>query len=366
MFCPKCGKEAIESDMFCANCGAKLARGETPQTAHHSALSRYYALEAEIGDIKDDNASLPAKEAYLNRLKRTREVKWGELQKIRAVMQKEKKDYDELLKMSFASFKAKLSGDIDEKKKKEEAEYLEALANFKDVEKEYIELDEEIKTLAAEINGIKGKVNTIPTMEDGMHQLLAQLTTGKSTETLVALESQYNQVRSQLGETQSIASEFKQADTLLGSAESCLMQAKNSLGSAKGLGTWDTFFGGGFFADSMKHSKLDSARHSITQAQSYLRRAKDLIDGLDDIHVDFEAPSFFTDVFFDNFLVDIFGNSRISRTYDRVNNALYKLSDNKRNVRHYADDYERQRMDFIKQLNDLRKQVDRERVAILD
>ncbi|MFW9995433.1 MAG: zinc-ribbon domain-containing protein [Candidatus Odinarchaeota archaeon] len=366
MFCPKCGKEATESDMFCAYCGVKLARENPAAITGRSALSRYYALEAEIGDIKDEQASLPAKESYLNRLTNTKNVKWNELQHVRQIMQKEKKDYDELLKTSFASIKAKLSGDIDQKKKKEETEYLEALANFRDVEQEYRQLDEEVKSLTSEIEGIKGRVNGIPKIEEEMHQLLAQLTAGKSSEKLIEMESQYNRVRASLAEIQSITSEFKQADSLLGAAESNLMQAKNALGSAKGLGTWDTFFGGGFFADSIKHNKLDNARHSITQAQSYVRRAKDLIDGLDDIHVDFEAPSFFTDVFFDNFFFDLVGNSKVSRTYDRVNNALYKLSDNRRNVKRYVDDYERQRLELVRQLNDIRKQIDKERIILLD
>ncbi|MFW9996953.1 MAG: hypothetical protein ACFFD4_33230 [Candidatus Odinarchaeota archaeon] len=49
-----------------------------------------------------------------------------------------------------------------------------------------------------------------------------------------------------------------------------------------------------------------------------------------------------------------------------MNEALYKLGDNRRNVKKYVDDYERQKMELVKQLNDVRKQIDRERVALLD
>ncbi|MHA1450510.1 MAG: zinc ribbon domain-containing protein [Candidatus Hodarchaeales archaeon] len=364
MFCPKCGKESEQSDVFCGYCGAKIARGAS-QTAH-SGIAKYYALEAEVGDIKDLVAGLPAKESYLNRLKRTQEKKWKELQYVRSIMQKERKDYEELMKTSFASIKAKLSGNIDEKKKKEESEYLEALANFKDKERDYRQIESEVKELANSIIDIRKQKERIPAIEKEMSDILATLTEGKVTKSILALESQYDSLRNQFSDIQSIESEFKQADSLLSSAEGHLLAAKHSLQSASGLGTWDTFFGGGFFTDTAKHDRLDSARHSITQAQAFIRRAKDLVDGLDDIYIHFEAPSFLTDVFFDNFFVDLFGNSKISRTRDRVSKALYKLQDNRKSLQAYINNYEQQKMQKINEMNKIRRQIDQERVSLLE
>jgi len=54
-----------------------------------------------------------------------RDQKNNQLHQVRQAMLKEKKDYDSLLKVGFSSIKARLSGDLDEKKRREEAEYLE-------------------------------------------------------------------------------------------------------------------------------------------------------------------------------------------------------------------------------------------------
>ena len=142
MFCHNCGQKLDDSAIYCEQCGVKVSKEDAAKWISESeGLNRYHELEYELGDINDEIGTLPSKNAYLNRLTQSRDQKHNQLKMVRSIMLKEKKDYDSLLKVSFSSLKARLSGDLDDKKRKEETEYLEALANFEFVEKEYKNLE---------------------------------------------------------------------------------------------------------------------------------------------------------------------------------------------------------------------------------
>jgi DNA repair exonuclease SbcCD ATPase subunit len=320
-------------------------------------LSRYYELEFELGDINDEISTLNSKNADLNRLIQSRDQKNNKLQMVRNVMLREKKDYDSLLKVSFSSIKARLSGDLDDRKRKEETEYFEALANFEYVEKEYKNLEKEIQNIQNEINRIQELKSQIPVIEAEMEKVLAQITVGKTTDKLKKIEQSYEEFQKEITKIQDIENRFKQADSLLAEAENYLDSSLNSLRSAEGLGTWDTFFGGGFFVDSMKHGNLDRARHEINQAQTLVKRAKDFVDVIDDIYIDFEVPNLFFDMFFDNFFFDMFGNTKITRTRERVENALYQLKNSRNTLTRYLEQWIQKRNQKVIEINNLRKKV---------
>jgi hypothetical protein len=366
MFCHNCGQKIDEFAIYCEKCGVKVSKGDaTKWISESEGLNRYHELEYELEDINDDMSTLTSKQAYLNRILQSKDQKYNQLQMVRNVMLKEKKDYDSLLKVSFSSIKARLSGDLDERKRKEETEYLEALANFEYVENEYKNLENEAQNIENEINRVQGLKSRIPPIENEMEKLLTQITAGKTTDKLKQSEQRYGQIQNEMKKTQDIENRFKQADSLLFEAESYLRNAANNLRSAEGLGTWDTFFGGGFFVDSMKHGNLDKARHDINQAQTLVKRAKDLVDVIDDIYIDFEAPNLVFDMFFDNFFFDMFGNTKITRTRERVENALYQLSDSKKTLSTHLAQWIQKRNDFIVELNALRKQIREERLSLL-
>ncbi|MFX0140255.1 MAG: hypothetical protein ACFFDN_41830, partial [Candidatus Hodarchaeota archaeon] len=260
MFCHNCGQKLDDAAIYCEQCGVKVRKEDaTKWISESDGLNRYHELEYELGDINDELATLTSKQAYLTRLQHSRDQKSHQLQLVRNLMLKEKKDYDSLLKVSFSSIKARLSGDLDEKKRKEETEYLEALANFEYVEKEYNQLATEVKNIQNEINRIQELKSKIPTIENEMEKLIAQITAGKTSDRLKELERQYEQIQKEITKAQDIENKFKQADSLLLEAENNLNNSVNRLRSAEGLGTWDTFFGGGFFVDSMKHGNLEGA-----------------------------------------------------------------------------------------------------------
>lgn len=366
MFCHNCGYNIDESAIYCEKCGVKVGKqNATKWISESEGLNRYNELEYEFEDINSELASLPSKQAYLTRLEQSKNQKFNQLQLVRNMMVKEKKDYDSLLKISFSSIKGRLSGDLDERKRKEHGEYLEALANFEYVEKEYKNLESEINRIQNEIERIQGLQSRIPAIENEMEKILAQITAGKTTDRLKEIEQKYIQIQKELTKAQDIENKFKQAESLLLEAGNYLSNSVNKLRSAEGLGTWDTFFGGGFFVDGMKHGNLNDARLDINQAQAIVRRAKDLVDVIDDIYIDFEAPNLFFDMFFDNFFFDLFGNTKITRTRERVEGALYQLNNSRNTLTSYLNQWEQKRNKLIVDINMVRKQIREERLSLL-
>jgi hypothetical protein len=366
MFCHNCGQKLDDSAIYCEKCGVKVRKEDATKFISESdTLNSYYKLEYELEDINEEIGTLPSKQAHINRLKQIRDEIYTQFQQVRNTMLREKKDYDDLLKISFSSIKARLKGDIEEEKRKEEAEYLQALANFEFVEKEYKNLEEDVNNVQNEINRIQGLKSRIPEIDSEMEKLLVQLTAGKATEKLKDLEQQYSGKQKEVSKAQDIFNKFKQADSLLLDAENYLTSSVDKLRHAEGLGTWDTFFRGGLFVDSMKHGNLDGARNDINQAQALIRRAKDLVDVIDDIYIDFEAPNLFFDMFFDNFFFDMFGNAKITRTRERVQAALNQLYQTRNTVRQNQSQWEEKRNDLVATLNNFRKQIREERISLL-
>ena len=366
MFCHNCGQKLDDSAIYCEKCGVKVRKEDATKFFNESdTLFHYHELEYELEEINEQIASLPSKQAYFNRVVQSRDQKFNQLQQVRNAMLKEKKEYDDLLKVSFSSIKARLSGDLDQKKLKEEKEYLEALANFQFIEKEYQKLENDVTTVQNEINHINGLKSRIPEIHSEMEKLLAQLTAGKATDKLKGLEVQYEQAQKEMTKAQDIYNKFKEADALLLDAERYLSSSVDKLRHAEGLGTWDMFFRGGFFIDSMKHGNLDGARNDINQAQALVRRAKDLVDVIDDIYIDFEAPNLFFDMFFDNFFFDMFGNTKITRTRERAQNALNQLNNSRSTIIQHQSQWEQKRNEQAGFINKIKKEIREERLSLL-
>ncbi|MBN1215773.1 MAG: hypothetical protein JXA99_10090 [Candidatus Lokiarchaeota archaeon] len=366
MYCQNCGIDLDPSAIYCEKCGVKVRREDATNYFQYSdPMTRYYDLEYELGEINEQISSLPQKELYLQKLELKKNELSNKLNHVHWIMQKERKDYEDLMKMSFSSLKARLKGHLDEEKRKEEAEYLEALANYEYVEKEYRELKDVINNFQEKIVYLQKLKLKVSEIEKEMFNLLAELTKEKSSDRLERLERSYNEMQGKLHKEKKIENQFRKTQEILGKAQNHLDIALHKLSSAQGLGTWDTFFGGGFFVDSMKHNNLNSAKSDINYAQSYIRQAKDMIEIVDDIHINFEAPNMFTDIFFDNFFFDMFGNAKISRTRDSVQNAYQKVSEIRENIIHDLKIQEQNTLNLIGQVNNIRKEIRAERKLLL-
>ena len=104
--------------------------------------------------------------------------------------------------------------------------------------------------------------------------------------------------------------------------------AKRELKSAKGWGIID-LCGGGLFSGLMKHSDMSNAGAYIDNARYSIQEMGDLVRASEIANMDvghFDILTFF-DLFYDSFLPDLFSSLRIKEALDRIDGAIYELSD---------------------------------------
>lgn len=140
-------------------------------------------------------------------------------------------------------------------------------------------------------------------------------------------------------------------------ALSSLERAVKSLESARGWGMWD-IAGGGFLATAAKHSRINDMRREIKNAEkeiSALNASLSRVNLPSNIDVEIGAFATFADYFFDGLVADLFVQSKIRGslnklrdTYDKINRIqsalqtrLGDLNRELRNLRDKADNLER-------------------------
>ena len=123
-----------------------------------------------------------------------------------------------------------------------------------------------------------------------------------------------------------------------------LYQAKKYLKKASNWGIFD-IFAGGFITSMIKHNHIDNAQDEIQYAKVALKNLSRELQDVDDyIKVDIEIDTFvkLTDYFLDNFISDLFVQSKITSASKQVDEAIYeteKVLNVLKNAQQYILDY---------------------------
>ena len=107
-----------------------------------------------------------------------------------------------------------------------------------------------------------------------------------------------------------------------------LYKAKDKLKSASGWGMFD-MFGGGFFSDMMKHSKMNDASRCMEDAKRHLKKfQKELKDVNLSLNLKMDVGGFlsFADFFFDGIVADYLVQSKIANAREQVDDAIYMVN----------------------------------------
>lgn len=155
--------------------------------------------------------------------------------------------------------------------------------------------------------------------------------------------------------TKQLMIEIQEAEGAGEAALTKLGQAAESLHSARGYSTWDTFFGGGLIATSLKHDALDKSENYLHNAQIALQRFhNELLDvhemSTKSLAVETDGFVKFADYFFD----DIFSawsvhskistaREQVSRVQDDVHNTLLRLQDKHNNANDYLQSLQKEK-----------------------
>lgn len=127
--------------------------------------------------------------------------------------------------------------------------------------------------------------------------------------------AELTEIADQLGLAAARQREITEAVDALRATRAALDEALGKLDSAGGWSTYDTFFGGGFVADTVKHSNVSEATDALTQVNRALERlSSELADlGASTVDgVDISDTLAVFDVLFDNILSDWMVMDRIS------------------------------------------------------
>ncbi len=114
----------------------------------------------------------------------------------------------------------------------------------------------------------------------------------------------------------------------------CLNSAYDELNKAGGWGIVD-LLGGGLFTNLIKHSKMNRASDYISDAKDALTKfSKELKDISSQIDLDFNTADFlsFADFFFDGFIADWLVQSRIDDAKHQISDAICKVEEILKNL----------------------------------
>jgi len=179
------------------------------------------------------------------------------------ILERERRDVENLKHLSLANVFATIMGNKDEKLDKEQQEYLAARVEYETSQRVEQELLKQIELLRSQLESLEHA--------EQEYQMLL-----KEKEEI--LKKQPNQVAGELfklseeeGQLRAREKELLEAREAASYVLSSLQRVLNSLDSAAGWGTWD-MLGGGLIATAMKHSKIDDARDAIADVQYNLHR----------------------------------------------------------------------------------------------
>jgi len=114
-----------------------------------------------------------------------------------------------------------------------------------------------------------------------------------------------------------------------------LRAAKQSLDSAKNWGIWD-IIGGGFIVSAVKHSKMGDAKNNINMAQVAIKKFNKELGDVNNIDNSLGVGLLGTlfDFCDDDFLADLYVQSKINKSRDQVDRAINTIEDILRQLRY--------------------------------
>jgi hypothetical protein len=247
-----------------------------------------------------------------------------EIDKLRTRVVEEQADVDRLEKLSMTRILASLKGSRDDDLAFERAQA--------DAERyKLADAQSRLKVLIAEDDAAASSLSRLVDAP-AVHRALMIEKEARLKESGSPQGRRLLQVAEEFGAVQAELRELDEAVRAADKAERALAAVADSLRSAKGWSTYDTFFGGGVISSAIKHSKLDDAADLAAYADGCLAALRtELADvqgadrRLPDLAV--SGGTRFVDVWFDNIFTDLSVRDHIFRSLDGVERSARVVSD---------------------------------------
>jgi hypothetical protein len=301
-FCHQCGGRVRPTAKFCNHCGIRFTKrssgSSVPETSkRNEVLPKQEPSESRIAEIlPNDTERL---DAHLTHVKQQLRNLRAEIQTInqeyhqcRQIRIREQSEVDELKKLSWASFSAKLKGNMKEKLKAEEMDVVRAAAK----EKLVLEQLQELRRTEQELIDERGRlINEIKRLRS-----IAATPMTKQERTQDSDFAKHEEDLEDLG----AGREFLQK------ARIDLEEAISELKSAKTASTRE--IGGEKVFDLMERSRISSAQHHVSNAEANIRQARLRLSSVNVPETPIEMPSLMLDRFFNSLFGDFLSHQKIN------------------------------------------------------
>jgi hypothetical protein len=368
--CPACSDEITDTEAtFCSECGYNLQintqRIETGQISG-TYLEQYQQLVSSLSRFEGVYEQLDQQSAYLNNLRNQRNNAKKYFDKQTWITNKEYKDIEKLKKFTWTSFKARVKGDREEQLEKEEGEYFDALNKKEGAIQDLQKLDNMTQLAEQQYNQIKSQFDKKVDLQKQLNNLIHEACEGVSDPVEDQIEVDVQRLIAQRSPITIEKNKFNIARDQLNSAQQHFQRAISLLDGAHSLSTYDTFFGGGYFADSAKHSKMADSRNMLQAGYRSLERAYYELPQLPRIpQVHVEQGSFFWDVAFDNFFSDMRSRNRIQKALRDVRSVQHAMIQPINWVAQQLQGLHQQDVNLYNQIMEKQAQLTRERERMI-
>ena len=322
-FCPACGsnlKIQVHQSQISSPLNMKKFIGETD-------LETFRNLNKQLQDLSTiDQEFIDAKNQYNEILYHQKSLQ-DQIKEMEAIVAKEYRDVEALQKSSWTSFIAGVKGEKEAKLEKEQQEYLVAQQKKEALEDNLARINKELNQSHIEVTTVEQLVERRETLQKELVDLVNRAMEGVPHPEEDKIENQLRMAQERTQPLQQELSVIENAYAAVGRARNNYSRADQILGEAMGYANYDTFFGGGIFADSIKHSRFREARNNVASANMHLESAYRIYPNLPRIqglYIEQDRGEFM-DVFFDNIFSDMAMRNRIRRSRDQVNMKLSQV-----------------------------------------
>ncbi|WP_062295897.1 hypothetical protein [Demequina maris] len=245
-----------------------------------------------------------------------------ELAELERTLQAERADVGRLEQLSLTRIWAALRGDTADRLAVERAEADAASLAVASAQRRFDSAHREYTKVRREHDGLSG-VDRAYTDALAEYESALRAAGGRGAAELTTIAED-------LGTAGARRREITEAVGALQDTRQALGRALESLDSAGGWSTYDTFFGGGLVADMVKHFKIDAATEAFTRVNRALERLSvELADigvsALDGVDISTTLAVF--DVLFDNIVSDWMVRDRIAQARSRAYDLRDRLAD---------------------------------------
>ena len=305
-------------------------------------------LTAQLAEIKESLSLREKLQKDMARVRSSLEEEGKRLDALAATLSKETRDVERLESLSLTGLFYEILGGKDEQIKKERQEQLAANLKHAQCSHAVAALEQDFTELTRRLGELKGLDERYQSVLRDKEKLLIE---SDRPETRLLLGT-----AEKIGALKSSQKELQEAILAGHAVQESLQRVMDSLSSAAGWGTWD-LLGGGFLATAIKHSRIDTARSHVHEAQARAKRfERELADVRLDVDVVIDIGSFatFADYFFDNLITDWIVRSRIeesrssaNRAHANVRQMLNQLDQRSREVGRQIDEAVEERRNLI-------------------